>query len=588
MAYGDKGNDVILENIFLAIYTVEAIVKILSRGFILKPFTYLRDPWNLLDLFVITIAYMTLIFKELGNLSALRTFRVLRALKTISVIPGLKTIVGALLEAVKRLRDVMILTVFVLSIFALIGMQLYSGALRQKCVKNWALMGPNVTHEQYINWTTNTEHWKRDPNFPDDYLVCGNASGAGRCGNETIDGIEEYICLPDLGQNPNWDFTSFDNFGMALLCAFRLMTQDFWESLYHLVLRAEGSAHLLYFMLVIFLGSFYLVNLILAIVAMSYDEQQKQDQADAEEEAAERQEEEARKEALSILSKSPSNSSWNNDYDGGGGGVKPEEKERASLTSEHSVANVHLKPSLLNQKRHSLSLPGSPYIQRRNSRGSQYSWRRPKAPPSVAVGAAGDGIGIRSASAKGRGGHGGHTDRQPLVHHTLENLPLPFADDSGAVTPSSEDLCNFNLIKNMPNSRRFSFASQHRRSGSQHQPGSRRSSFASNHSRASRTSRGSQQCDRSKMETLLNFKKGKVPDVVLDKSKLDDDDSVSSGSGHANDKEKASESNPFLSHSAGGPNVEMKDVMVLKDILDQASGHRRSKAIVFIRNRYFN
>lgn len=31
-------------------------------------------------------------------------------------------------------------------------------------------------------------------------------------------------------------------------------------------------------MLVIFMGSFYLVNLILAIVAMSYDEQQKADQ----------------------------------------------------------------------------------------------------------------------------------------------------------------------------------------------------------------------------------------------------------------------------------------------------------------------
>lgn len=55
------------------------------------------------------------------------------------------------------------------------------------------------------------------------------------------------------------------------------------------VLRAEGTAHALYFVLVILLGSFYLVNLILAIVAMSYDEQQKQDQADAEEEAAERQ-----------------------------------------------------------------------------------------------------------------------------------------------------------------------------------------------------------------------------------------------------------------------------------------------------------
>ena len=49
--------------------------------------------------------------------------------------------------------------------------------------------------------------------------------------NETVD---EFTCLR-IGDNPNYDWTGFDNFGLALLCAFRLMTQDFWESLYHLV-----------------------------------------------------------------------------------------------------------------------------------------------------------------------------------------------------------------------------------------------------------------------------------------------------------------------------------------------------------------
>jgi hypothetical protein len=39
------------------------------------------------------------------------------------------------MEAVRRLRDVMILSVFVLSIFALIGLQIYQGTLKQKCIK---------------------------------------------------------------------------------------------------------------------------------------------------------------------------------------------------------------------------------------------------------------------------------------------------------------------------------------------------------------------------------------------------------------------------------------------------------------------
>lgn len=49
---------------------------------------------------------------------------------------GLKTIVGALIQSVKKLSDVMILTVFCLSVFALIGLQLFMGNLRQKCIRN--------------------------------------------------------------------------------------------------------------------------------------------------------------------------------------------------------------------------------------------------------------------------------------------------------------------------------------------------------------------------------------------------------------------------------------------------------------------
>lgn len=48
---------------------------------------------------------------------------------------GLKTIVGALIQSVKKLADVMILTVFCLSVFALIGLQLFMGNLKQKCVR---------------------------------------------------------------------------------------------------------------------------------------------------------------------------------------------------------------------------------------------------------------------------------------------------------------------------------------------------------------------------------------------------------------------------------------------------------------------
>ncbi|XP_074982119.1 sodium channel protein type 5 subunit alpha-like isoform X10 [Caretta caretta] len=105
-----------------------------------------------------------------------------------------------------------------------------------------------------------------------------------------------YRCLK-AGENPDHGYTSFDTFGWAFLSLFRLMTQDYWERLYQQTLRSAGKIYMLFFMLVIFLGSFYLINLILAVVAMAYEEQ---NQATiAETEAKERK----FREAMEILKK---------------------------------------------------------------------------------------------------------------------------------------------------------------------------------------------------------------------------------------------------------------------------------------------
>ncbi|XP_026503306.1 sodium channel protein type 2 subunit alpha-like isoform X10 [Terrapene carolina triunguis] len=268
-----------VEYTFTGIYTFESLIKILARGFCLEGFTFLRDPWNWLDFSVILMAYVTE-FVNLGNVSALRTFRVLRALKTISVIPGLKTIVGALIQSVKKLSDVMILTVFCLSVFALIGLQLFMGNLRHKCLQ-WppdnSTFEVNIT--SYLNSTMDVNAHFYVLEGQRDALLCGNSSDAGQC-------PEGYICVK-AGRNPNYGYTSFDTFSWAFLSLFRLMTQDFWENLYQLTLRAAGKTYMIFFVLVIFLGSFYLVNLILAVVAMAYEEQNQATLEEAEQKEAE-------------------------------------------------------------------------------------------------------------------------------------------------------------------------------------------------------------------------------------------------------------------------------------------------------------
>ncbi|XP_077793053.1 sodium channel protein type 1 subunit alpha isoform X1 [Podarcis muralis] len=341
-----------VEYTFTGIYTFESLIKILARGFCIDGFTFLRDPWNWLDFTVITFAYVTE-FVDLGNVSALRTFRVLRALKTISVIPGLKTIVGALIQSVKKLSDVMILTVFCLSVFALIGLQLFMGNLRHKCLY-WNPANATNSSDPYLNSTLEENlgengtfnstpfDWKayiqEESHFyflegQNDALLCGNSSDAGQC-------PEGYVCIK-AGRNPNYGYTSFDTFSWAFLSLFRLMTQDFWENLYQLTLRAAGKTYMIFFVLVIFLGSFYLINLILAVVAMAYDEQNQATMEEAEQKEAEFQQmlEQLKKQqeaaqAAATAAATASAESKDPSAGGGVGGLSESSSEASKLSSK--------------------------------------------------------------------------------------------------------------------------------------------------------------------------------------------------------------------------------------------------------------
>ncbi|XP_074109974.1 sodium channel protein 60E isoform X2 [Cotesia typhae] len=247
------------EYIFLAIYTLEMVIKSIAKGFILNKYTYLRNPWNWLDFVVITSGYAT-IGMEVGNLAGLRTFRVLRALKTVSIMPGLKTIINALLHSFKQLAEVMTLTIFCLMVFALFALQVYMGELRNKCVRH---QDPNDTTVDWHVWAWNSSNWA----FGEDEnpIICGNVTGARHC-------KENYTCLC-VGPNPNHGYTNFDSFLWSMLTTFQLITLDYWEDVYNKVLSACGPISVTFFTVVVFFGSFYLINLMLAVVALSYEEE---------------------------------------------------------------------------------------------------------------------------------------------------------------------------------------------------------------------------------------------------------------------------------------------------------------------------
>ena len=143
------------------------------------------------------MSYVTIAI-DLGSFSALRTFRVFRALKSVAVIPGLKTIVSAVIYSIKALKDVIILTVFTLAVFALIGLQIYMGVLSQICIwqygypefntpfidgKNWTSLDDEAWYEWMggnANITHKSENWIVHEELGN-FIMCGNNTGAGKC-----------------------------------------------------------------------------------------------------------------------------------------------------------------------------------------------------------------------------------------------------------------------------------------------------------------------------------------------------------------------------------------------------------------------
>uniref|UniRef100_A0A665UI90 Sodium channel protein n=1 Tax=Echeneis naucrates TaxID=173247 RepID=A0A665UI90_ECHNA len=251
------------EYVFIAIYMFEVLIKILSRGFAIGRFTFIRDPWNWLDLMVISTTILT----EFVYLEKVRVVSTIcRVLKIIPVFPGMKRTVGALIQSVRRLSEVIVVSGVVLIFLALMGQQIFMGSLRQKCLI-WPLNLTDMPFSVIFKDASNYYYVPREM----DALVCGNLSG--------WDCPEGYTCMRSL-TNPNRGFTSFDGFGWSVLSVLRLLTQDGWEKLVLLMVKAEGRFYPI-FVLLVFMSSFFIHGLIVSVVALVTVEQDKRDVAKA-------------------------------------------------------------------------------------------------------------------------------------------------------------------------------------------------------------------------------------------------------------------------------------------------------------------
>ncbi|XP_063831106.1 voltage-dependent calcium channel type A subunit alpha-1 isoform X3 [Ostrinia nubilalis] len=202
-----------------------------------------------MDFFVVVTGSMT-IFAEYNvdvDLRMLRSFRVLRPLKLVSRIPSLQVVLKSIIKAMAPLLQIGLLVLFAIVIFAIIGLEFYSGALHKTC---YTLEDINEIMNDGDNPTPcNADNVSLAP------------YGAHVCEYDKSTCLEKW-------EGPNKGITSFDNIGFAMLTVFQCITMEGWTAILYWTNDALGSAfNWVYFVPLIVLGSFFMLNLVLGVLS---------------------------------------------------------------------------------------------------------------------------------------------------------------------------------------------------------------------------------------------------------------------------------------------------------------------------------
>lgn len=260
------------------------------------------------------------------NVSAIRTIRVLRPLRSLSVIPGMRRLISALLKALPALGNVLVLQIFVFFIFGILGIQLFGGGMNRRCrLTEFPVKLPPGSVDNNVVWPVPDEYlaevlanpeafkcldaplleysdnntseyfketspWNKPqdcfwPVDEDDSFVCAarGQSGNHQCSSTTTCGssydnfgnrrFKSRKATDSLYTvNLNWGYTNFDNIGNAFFTIFQSVTQEGWTLIMYMTMdSSEPVIAALFFIVLIIFASFFVMNLLLAVITDEFN-----------------------------------------------------------------------------------------------------------------------------------------------------------------------------------------------------------------------------------------------------------------------------------------------------------------------------
>ncbi|XP_035997563.1 voltage-dependent R-type calcium channel subunit alpha-1E [Fundulus heteroclitus] len=229
------------EPYFIGMFCLEAGIKIIALGFVFHKGSYLRNGWNVMDFIVVLSGILAAAGAHMNmsvDLRTLRAVRVLRPLKLVSGIPSLQIVLKSIMKAMVPLLQIGLLLFFAILMFAIIGLEFYSGKLHRTCTPQ-----PGIRENETVD--------SSEYEFP-----CGVRQCPGK-----------YACT-ETWIGPNDGITQFDNILFAVLTVFQCITMEGWTTVLYNTNDALGPTwNWLYFIPLIIIGSFFVLNLVLGVLS---------------------------------------------------------------------------------------------------------------------------------------------------------------------------------------------------------------------------------------------------------------------------------------------------------------------------------
>ncbi|XP_026539051.1 voltage-dependent T-type calcium channel subunit alpha-1H [Notechis scutatus] len=285
------------DHFIFVFFAVEMVIKMIALG-IFGHKCYLGDTWNRLDFFIVIAGMMEYSLDGHNvSLSAIRTVRVLRPLRAINRVPSMRILVTLLLDTLPMLGNVLLLCFFVFFIFGIVGVQLWAGLLRNRCFLDSPLQR---THN-----LTFLHKYYRPEESEENPFICSSLrdNGMQKCSSIpnrkeskmdctlTVDAYIPQLDSLDLGGrngcinwnqyynvcrtgdlNPHNGAINFDNIGYAWIAIFQVITLEGWVDIMYYVMDAHSFYNFIYFILLIIVGSFFMINLCLVVIATQFSE----------------------------------------------------------------------------------------------------------------------------------------------------------------------------------------------------------------------------------------------------------------------------------------------------------------------------